>query len=172
MPAARQGTPSAVVQAAQGESLPTTGRRWSRCPWPGPFRQARLSGSREGTVFICLCTIEPACRSRLFVQVDLIVAAHGSGLLNKRSLRKNSPGLWPAETQTRSGPFPRFPRKHNPSRGSSAQQRNLTTATRPLSCPEAVGLPAISAATQRQPEQCGNVRGHAQPAKSPLRPGR
>jgi len=51
-----------------------------------------------------------------------------------------SPILRPAETQTRPGPCPR---KQDPSRASPAQRRNLTTATRPLPCPEAVALPPI-----------------------------
>ena len=42
---------------------------------------------------------------------------------------------------------------------SPAQRRNLTTASRPLPCPEAVTLPPVSAATHRQPGQHGNIRG-------------
>jgi hypothetical protein len=64
------------------------------------------------------------------------------------------------------------PRKQDPSRGkpSSAAKRN--DGHQAVACPQAVALPPISAATQRQPEQRGNIRGAAaaQPARSPLRP--
>jgi hypothetical protein len=71
----------------------------------------------------------------------------------------------------RFGPCPRSaPGSPTPAAESPAQRRNLKTATRPLPCPEAVALPPISAATQRQPEQRAISGAAAQPTRPPLRP--
>ena len=59
---------------------------------------------------------------------------------------------------------PARPRKQDPSRASPAQRRNLTTATRPLPCPQAVALPPIYAATQRQPDSAA-ISGGGCPAR-------
>ena len=85
------------------------------------------------------------------------------------------PGLRPAETQTRSGPCPRSaPGTRTPAAESPAQRPAITTATRPLPCPEAVALPPVSAAKQGSQSSGGNAGGRllSRPDRPQMTPGR
>src|SRR5215831_10134219 len=53
------------------------------------------------------------------------------------------------------------PRQQGPSRERPAQRLTITTATRPLSCPEAVALPPISAANSGSRNRTGDPGGAA-----------